>query len=144
MDETGLEVLIDEFVECSKFCWREGIDWTKRWRCSFLKVDLEVIRLLRLTVRSNVKPKCGNNSSESLHVSYVYSFQPKSPYRLCMGTVQSIFLSMATKVQSICLSMATKGLRSISYSLSDLSVCLSMVTKGLRIPSVCLVRRSDW
>ena len=25
-------------------------------------------KVLRLTVRSNVKPKCGNNSSESLHV----------------------------------------------------------------------------
>ena len=47
MDETGLEVLIDEFMECSEFCWREGIDWTKRWRCFLLKVDLEVIRPMR-------------------------------------------------------------------------------------------------
>ena len=47
MDETGLEMLIDEFVECSKFCWREGIDQTKMQRCSFLEVDLKVIRPVR-------------------------------------------------------------------------------------------------
>ena len=28
--------------------------------------------LLRLTVGSNVEPKCGNNSSESLHVSLLF------------------------------------------------------------------------
>ena len=28
----------------------------------------KLLKLLRLTVRSNVKPKCGNNSSESLHM----------------------------------------------------------------------------
>ena len=28
--------------------------------------------VLRLTVRSNVKPKCGNNSSESLHVFLLF------------------------------------------------------------------------
>ena len=47
MDKTRLEVLVNEFTECSEFCWREGIDQTKRQRCSFLEVDLEVIRPLR-------------------------------------------------------------------------------------------------
>ena len=47
MDETGLEMLIGEFTECGKFCWREGIDWTKRQRCSLFEVDLKVIRPMR-------------------------------------------------------------------------------------------------
>ena len=30
--------------------------------------------VLRLTIRSNVKPKCGNNSSESLHMFHAASY----------------------------------------------------------------------
>ena len=40
-----------------------------------------VCNMLCLTVRSNIKPKCGNNSSESLHVFLCPEFR-LSPYRL--------------------------------------------------------------
>ena len=38
--------------------------------------------LLRLTVRSNVKPKCGNNSSKNLHVFLLFWVSAKFRYSL--------------------------------------------------------------
>ena len=49
--DIGLKMPLLQFVidDCCEFFW-----------------------LLRLTIRSNVKPKCGNNSSESLHVFLLF------------------------------------------------------------------------
>ena len=49
--------------------------------------EADDLMMLRSIVRSNVKPKCGKNSSESLHVSYMLLFHvsPKLLYRLRTG-----------------------------------------------------------
>ena len=46
MNESNFEVLVNELMESGKFCWGEGVDWTQGQRCSFLEVDLEVVRLM--------------------------------------------------------------------------------------------------
>ena len=46
MNESSFEVLVNELVESGKFCWGEGVDQTQGWKCSFLEVDLEVVRLM--------------------------------------------------------------------------------------------------
>ena len=108
--------------------------------------------VLRLTVRSNVEPKCGNNSSESLHVflcSCVYSFQPKFLYRLRTGTVRCICLSITIKDLRVQLLVVSNWLwprlskwsqmRSQGFEVDSLSP--EVVTANQR---ACEVRVRDW
>ena len=68
--------------------------------------------LLRLTVRLNVQPKCGNNSSKSLHMFLLFWVSPKFCYRLrtrprskdILLHLSYVIGSMQATVQSKCLS----------------------------------------
>lgn len=47
VDETGLQVLIDEFPEGGKFRRREGVDVTERRYRVVLRLNLEIVLAMR-------------------------------------------------------------------------------------------------
>ena len=70
-------------------------------QCTVCSLSLSMLSMLRLIRRSNVEPKCGNNSSESLHVflrCLLVPVPPKLRYRLRTGqrSVQLLIVSLLT------------------------------------------------
>ena len=41
--ETCSKVFVDESLESGKLDWRQRVECSQGWRCSFLKIDLQVI-----------------------------------------------------------------------------------------------------